>query len=416
MSRLVANESGRVIATLGEEVTGLRHARTVLRLDDAPATLYLLARPHRPDGPPLHVAVAGQEVGSLQASTAADILTWHALELPGGIGPGEVPVALSSEGGGMAAWMLGVDHTTGGDAVSTDGGDTWVDRRVGHLHLGPGRYVVRARVAGGDDPLPPRHTWEDPNHPAVRALHDQLPAEALNAEDSWTAVRALSTWVCRSWDYRNTTEAAQYAPWDPLTILDWGARSCGHGGQTPVVMCVHYAIVLAAACQALGIPARCAALTGSINGFDGHFVTEVWSAELGRWVMVDPTFDVTLSGPDGPADLPTIQAMGANISRDAVAAGPGLESRLSAPASQEWFETNLLRGVCFRNRSVWPRSDFLSRPDLSPPGHGATAYSELDLVWERPARDRGIAMFNRYADADWFAEAPQIHEEYQHAD
>lgn len=403
MSGLVANESGRVITTLGEEVNRLRQARAMLDVGQGSATLYVLARSHRPDGPPLEVKVGDRPVGGL-LPVPGDIFTWHALELPEDAMRGK-GITFSSSGDGMGAWSLGVDYTSGGDLLSTDGGRSWSGDRIGHLHVAPGRYVVRARVSEEVDPEPPEHVWERQDHPAVEEFRSRLPVEALSADDEWSAVRALSTWVSRSWVYRNTSEANQYVPWDPPTILDWGAQARGHAGQLPVAMCVHYAIVLAAACQALGIPARCAALTGSINGFNGHFVTEVWSRDWCRWVMVDPTYDVTVNGPDGPADLRSIRSMGADLERR-IDAGPGIEGLMSGESGRQWFSSNFLQGVCFRNRSVWPRSDFLSRPDLSPPGHGATAYCELDLVWERGGQDGEFGMFRWFGGDDWFDAAP----------
>lgn len=407
MSGLVTNETGRIVASLGEEVNGRRHARTELAIGAEESSLYVLARSHRADGPPLEVRIDGTPVGAIPAS-GDPVLTWRRLTLPRGAGAGAPTssVTLSSSGNAMDAWSLGVDYTTGGgDQLSIDGGNTWSADRLGHLHLAPGRYVVRARVETAEDPQPPVHVWEDRRHPMVRDFLDQLPTEALTLSDPLTTARALSTWVCRSWRYRNTGEATQYTPWDPPTILSWGAREQGHAGHLPVVMCVHYALVLTAACQALGIPARCAALTGSVNGFDGHFVTEVWSEPLGRWVMLDPTFDAVVITPDGPADLDTIRELGTEV-RHHVVAGPGIEDRLTMPSQRTWFEENLLRGVCFRNRALWPRSDFLSRPDLAPPGHGATSYTELDLVWDERCRDNGFGMFRHFAGVEWFNAPP----------
>jgi hypothetical protein len=408
MSGLVTNETGRVVASLGEEVNGRRHARTELALGGDEATLFVLARSHRADGPPLDVRIDGTPVGAIPAS-GDHVLTWRELRLPRGTGSGtsvKSSVTLSSAGHAMDAWSLGVDYTTGGgDQLSFDGGGTWSTDRIGHLHLAPGRYVVRARVENATDPRPPAHAWEDVRHPAVEAFVDRLPVAALASSDALTTARNLSTWVCRSWRYRNTGEATQYTPWDPPTILSWGASEQGHAGHLPVVMCVHYALVLTAACQALGIPARCAVLTGSVNGFDGHFVTEVWSEDLGRWVMLDPTFDVLVHTPDGPAGLDTIRALGAEV-RHHVVAGPGIEDRLTMPSQRLWFEQNLLKGVCFRNRGLWPRSDFLSRPDLAPPGHGATSYTELDLVWDERCLDNGFGMFRSFAGVEWFNAPP----------
>ena len=71
-----------------------------------------------------------------------------------------------------------------------------------------------------------------------------------------------------------------------------------------------------------------------------------------------------------------------------------------------WIRDTYLTGICFRHRAVWPRSDFLARPDETPPGHGCTAYSEADLVWMAPDAERGFAMFRYFAESAWFAEPP----------
>lgn len=403
MSHLVANERGHVITTLGEEITGRRHARLTLDFDGGASTIYVLARSHRADGPPLRIAVGETFRGELPARDDS-VLTWHQLEVPAGTALGPTSVVLSSEGSSMSAWSLAVDHSATGDELSVDGGASWSSERIGYMQVGAGRYVVRARVKSGDDPSPAAHIWETTPSASTEFL-DLMPREAREAPDPWDAVRILSTWVAKSWTYRNTSEALQYAPWDPVTILQWGETQRGHGGNLPVVMCVHYSIVLVAACQALGIPARSAVLTGTINGFNGHFVTEVWMERWRRWVMVDPTYDVIIDGPDGPADIRTIRALG-NLA-EYVSAGEGIAALMSTVAGREWFDDVFLPGLCFQNRSVWPRSDFLSRPDVTPPGHGTSSYSELELVWERSSLDRGFGMFQFFADDDWFDAPPR---------
>jgi transglutaminase-like putative cysteine protease len=405
VSRLEANESGRVTSVLGEEINGRRHARLRLNLDASPATLYLLARPHSETSPELTVQLGDRRVATLEPSVAP-ALRWYEVELPRGADDSDGTVTLSSTGAAMDGWSLGVDYSAGGgDHLSTDGGRSWSSERIGYLHLAAGRYVVRARTQQGQDPDPPDHSWEDTDHPVVGEFRDALPAGLTSGSSTWDVVRRLSTWVCRSWAYRNASDAQQYAPWDAPTILTWGAAQRGHGGRVPIAMCVHYAIVLATACQALGIPARCAVLTGSINGYDGHFVNEVWIEEWHRWVMIDPTFDAFVQTPDGPAGLRAIRELGPEIGAY-LKSGPGIEDRLRTESGKTWFEQNFLRGICFRNRSVWPRSDFLTRPQLSPPGHGESSYSELDLVWEQRSRDNGFGMFRYFAGDEWFDASP----------
>ena len=43
----------------------------------------------------------------------------------------------------------------------------------------------------------------------------------------------------------------------------------------------------------------------------------------------------------------------------------------------------LLAGTVFQHRSIWPRADFLSHPELTPAAHGSTAYCETEFIWEK---------------------------------
>lgn len=407
MSSLVANEAGRLIITLGEEVGGRRQVRTTLELDAGPATLYVLARSHRTDSPPLDIRVGDAYVGSIPPRDDT-VLTWHELKLPAGIASGPTIITLSAGGDGRTSWSLGVDYTgDGGDELSLDSGASWSSERIGYMHVAPGRYLVRARRSSGSDPNPPRQIWEKIDHPAAQEFLSYLPVAAREADDPWAAVQILSTWVANSWTYRNTSEALQYAPWDPITTLDWGKRNSGHAGNLPVVMCVHFATVFVSACQVLGIPARCAPLTGAINSLGGHFVAEVWMERWARWVMVDPNFDLIIEGPNGPADLRTIRELGNDL-KSHVRAGKGINSHLAFPVERKWYENILLKGSVYHGRALWPRSDFLSRPELTPPGHGATAYSELEIVWESGSADRGFGMFQLFGDDAWFDAPPDF--------
>ena len=74
-----------------------------------------------------------------------------------------------------------------------------------------------------------------------------------------------------------------------------------------------------------------------------------------------------------------------------------------------WIARSYLTGACFRYRSVWPRTDFFSRPECTPPFHGATAYSELDLVWEHGHEDETrFGMFRYFAPRAWFDLPPYV--------
>ena len=75
-------------------------------------------------------------------------------------------------------------------------------------------------------------------------------------------------------------------------------------------MCVHYAVTFVAACVAVGIPARAAVLVDHASGKSGHFVAEVWLADAGRWIMVDPNLDAMFFDGERPMTIDEIQASG----------------------------------------------------------------------------------------------------------
>jgi transglutaminase-like putative cysteine protease len=407
MSQLYLTEAGFVVPTLGEELSRRRRARKVLDLPptEAPGRLFILADSHPGSSRPMRVAVNGTELAPLPSASAG--YRWYEIAVPDRLlRVGGNTFELWTDAEAMDAWALAVEHgrPSGGSAVSLDAGATWSGDRIGHLNTGPGEYVVRLRLAEGSDPEPPPFTAGSAHDDGSDALRALLPAVVLAPGETLARVRALATWTATAWRYRNDLEATQYAPWDPLTCLSWGKTELGHYGQPPVVMCVHYAVTFVAACVALGIPARAAVLVDHASGKSGHFVAEVWLANAGRWVMVDPNLDAMFFDGERPMTIDEIRASGDLPGR--VRWGAGTAFQLERPAMRTWVRDTYLTGICFRHRAVWPRSDFLARPDETPPGHGCTAYSEADLVWMAPDVERGFAMFRYFAESAWFAEPP----------
>ncbi|MEE3262871.1 MAG: transglutaminase domain-containing protein, partial [Candidatus Latescibacterota bacterium] len=260
--------------------------------------------------------------------------------------------------------------------------------------------------AEGEDPPPPPVVWEDPASPRLASLRQQLPAEAITSGSVRQKVRALSSWLASSWEHTGSGRAEQYAPWDAQTLLAWAPRQQGHNGKRPIAMCVHYAAALVSAAQAVGLPARCAVTTESCNGSQGHFISEVWDAENAQWFAVDPNSDALFVRDGHLMSMTQIQQAGAAI-REHIEWGPGTEFQRTFPHIVEFCDENLTKGVCFGHRSVWYRADLLTRPWLSPPGHGSITYCETGLVWETRDLERGFGMFPAFGTPDWF-DAPPV--------
>ncbi len=409
MSRLYHNESGRVIPALCEELTRFRRARVIL---DLPATrsgavLFVLARPHRTGDNPLYWSINGIRQEAIHAAPDLHYRWYERVVGTGDLRAGDNVVELWTGDSAMTGWSLALE--IGGSpsrcALTDDGGTHWRADRLGYLNAVRGNYCVRIRLREGRDDPPPDMTWESADHPRARSLRDLLPNRARNGTDRYAQVRELSSWLASSWEHSGSGRATVYAPWDAETILAWGGSRRGHNGERPVAMCVHYAVAFVSACQVLRIPARCAVLMGTPNSFEGHFVAEVWFDEHRKWVMVDPNCDAILFRNGQPLSIPEIQEFGDGL-EPYVEWGRGTRYQRTFSHIRDFIRTSLLRGVCFRHRSVWPRTDFLSHPEQSPPGHGSVSYCETDLVWTENDVEAGFGMFRYFAPPDYFTAPP----------
>ncbi len=409
MSRLYHTEKGHVVPTLGEELGRFRRARKVLELPatSAPATLYLLARPRSPAVPPLQLQLNGQPLPPVAPGPIG--YTWYEISVaPGLLRAGANTIELWADAVALDTWALALEggHAQPQSWTSDDGGQTWRNHAMGCLNCERGEYVVRLRLTEGEDPPAPALVWEEAQHPRVQALRELIPAAARRATNPLAQVQALSTWLASSWEHTSSGRAAQYTPWDTPTILSWGPSQQGHNGQRPIAMCVHYAVALVSCCQALGLAARCAAVTGAINSGEGHFIAEVWMEEYGKWVMVDPNSDAIAWKNGAPLSISEIQREGAGLGA-LLQFGPGAAFQRGFPHMVQFAEQIMDKGICFRHRSAWWRADLLSHPEFNPPGHGSTSYCETGLVWEERDADP-LGMFPHFAGPAYFDAPPPL--------
>jgi len=409
MSRLYYTENGNLVATLCEELTTFRRARKILHLPrtQAPATLYVLARRYPDSELPLRVSVNGVEIPAI-APRPSRRHDWYETTVGAGrLREGHNVFEFWTDSMAMNAWSLAIEagHAQPSSFISDDGGTSWRNEKMAYLNVLRGEYIVRLRLAEGQDPPPPEMVWEDSASPRLDSLRWLMPPEALGSAPLMERVRAVASWLSCSWAHWNASRSALYTPWDPETIIAWGKAEAGHHGQRPVDMCVQYSVALVSCCQAAGIAARCAALKGTLpSAMDGHFVAEVWFPQYQKWVMVDPTLDAVLWKNGVPLSLVEIREAGSDLN-DLIHWGPGVECRLREPGKRQVVE-RFSRGYCFGHRSLWPRADFLSHPEFSPSGHGTAAYCETGLVWESADLDSGYGMFSYFADADYFDKPP----------
>ena len=416
MSKLYYTEKGHGIPTMGEEVTAFRRARKVLCLPPTTekATMYCLARAYPGSTQPLYVAVNGEAIAPVKPYWR-DSYRWYQIELnPTLLKDGDNSFDFWCDASAMNAWSLGLEagHASPRSYISDDSGDTWRNHQMGYLNTFRCEYIVRVRLSEGEDAPPPPMVWEDSNNPRLQSLGRIIPQHAREPGPLLDRIRALTTWLASSWEHTNSLLAAQFAPWDAETILAWGAAQRGHNGRRPVVHCVHFAAAFVSCCQAVGIPARCAVFTDKQpDGWSGHFTAEFWSDEYEKWVMVDPQIDALFFKDGQPMSTSEIQAVLPNLA-EYTKFGAGTEAQRKNPRLADFLEVGYPVGQSFRHRSVWYRADLLTRPEYSPPAHGATAYCETGLVWEEGEKHL-FGMFPYFGSPDYFNAAPRLANAFQ---
>lgn len=126
--------------------------------------------------------------------------------------------------------------------------------------------------------------FEDFNHPKLKELvkEENLTAVVKKGATDFDKILLLKEWVRKQLKQPGTS--ASYPPWDALVLLDWVR------GKKVQVLCGHYAVLFVQSLTGLGMPARYVDLSTEDN--QGHFVTEVWSDDFKKWILVDPYSDL----------------------------------------------------------------------------------------------------------------------------
>ena len=232
MSKLYYTESGHSMPNLAEELTTFRRARKVLTLPptSSPASLYFIARAHEGSNLPLYVSVNGTPLPFVTPQLPWH--TWYELSVgPGLLRAGDNVFEFWTDSTAMNSWALGLEagHADPNSFVSDDSGRSWRSHHMAYLNVIRAEYVVRVRLAEGDDPAPPPIVFNDPDDPRLDSLRAIMPAQALDQGlTKLERLRAISTWLASSWEH---TPAAP-----DLGVINspWGSRDSTRMGARPV--------------------------------------------------------------------------------------------------------------------------------------------------------------------------------------
>ena len=152
------------------------------------------------------------------------------------------------------------------------------------------------RVAGARNARIRRSSYEmpheDPRCRPLRLLRQvcELDAVVAGAQTEFEHIQRLHRWA-----YHIPLRDCTHFPWD---VLDWidlrRADDCAielneYSQRRRDKMCLYPNVVLVAALQSFGIPAR--HLNFHSEGMTGHEICEVWSNDHGKWIHLDATRD-----------------------------------------------------------------------------------------------------------------------------
>jgi transglutaminase-like putative cysteine protease len=227
--------------------------------------------------------------------------------------------------------------------------------------------------------------YESLSHPALKQLREQYHLDEVvqGAATQLERVVRLNHWLSTQWKWHAPEPI--YPAWSALDILKKTA-----GGESQGGFCGQYAVAMTQCCLALGIQARYvfAGLNGVVGG---HEVTEFWSDELGKWVLVDCNMDRYYLDPNNRQPMNAMEvhrailrhyfdgdAIGDDAHNKARFDAKGLEGFLKqGPQAQHggnvagpnWFDP-VKAHLMWGHPHMMRRNNFFAKPQPLPKQHG----------------------------------------------
>jgi hypothetical protein len=162
----------------------------------------------------------------------------------------------------------------------------------------PGPHTHQVKIVREDNfelgEAPEGYTYEDYQSAYLKKFreHFHLDAVVAGAHTEWERQQRLLDWAYSVPIHEDRT----IFPWDPQK---WIREEYSQDGSFVMnkypsrrrdQMCLFSAVVLIAALQSFGYPARHINL--SSEGLSGHEIAEVWSNQFGKWVYLYPSWDM----------------------------------------------------------------------------------------------------------------------------
>lgn len=215
-------------------------------------------------------------------------------------------------------------------------------------------------------------TVESADHPVLAELRRRFPLGEVAGDGSDVEKAGrLRDWIKSLFPHEIPYRMPE---WNALLILDRASRGVER------FICVHYSVALVQSCLALGLQARMINLHRGIcesyrvgdeavadPPVDEHVVAEVWSSDLGRWVMMDTDFDCHYEREGVPLSAWEIHRAFVDGELDAIRCRRGPHSASfnaygdPVPEEDRFFSLDL--PSYYAHVTVLMRNDFLGDPD-----------------------------------------------------
>ena len=234
-------------------------------------------------------------------------------------------------------------------------------------------------------------------HLKVRWLRDQYRLEEVVAKGTTELeqLALLRDWVHSQWLGWQGDKYPYCPPWDALEVLAATKGNWSYG------MCTHYGSVFAQCAASLGFVSR-------VLIIDHHCLAEVWSDELGKWILEDAgpcrEFDATYERDGAPLNALEVHR---TVAEGAI--GELVANQLPT-AKQEPMQENVAQ--IFRRFGIALRNDHLTRPAPAEIEHGAGEYHFDGYLWWTDDLDPKYAEYslqtNRPGDFYWTVNRTRI--------
>jgi len=262
--------------------------------------------------------------------------------------------------------------------------------------------------------------YEPLDHPSLKELRQtyRLDAVVEGADSQFQQIVRLNHWVAEQWKWHPPDP---YPEWNALEILEKLP-----GGESRGGFCGQYAIVLAQCCLAMGLQARF--VFGSLPGvLYGHEVTEVWSDDYGKWILMDPNMDRYYLDPQTREPMNALEIHRSILEHFFKTNSIGDEAHNIAAVDEDAFQKFLDHGpvavhggtvagpdwfdprrahLMWGHPGMMPRNNFFSKPRPLPRAHGLGlpwSWNGYRLWYDRqtPRRRHFAAHTDRECDFYW---------------